>query len=217
MEDALFKVPKNHFATSDVFATIFSLPPEESGVEGTECKPFVLQGISEVDFESLLKLMYPSPLTTVKLTQQEWISVLKLCTMWEFTEIRDRAIRELSTKEISIGTIEKIEYGKAYAVKEWVLDGYVELLKRSETITEQEAERLGWKTAAKLLLLREQYISDQHSAISNWTCGGCQQCKSPPQIYCTPYRTYYPCPQQVTDRNQHDFTKAVQKEFGTEL
>jgi hypothetical protein len=60
--DSLFKVPKNHFATSNVFATIFTLPPGECDVEGTEDKPFVLHGISEVDFESLLKLMYPSPL-----------------------------------------------------------------------------------------------------------------------------------------------------------
>jgi len=62
MEDTLLKVPKNHFATSNVFATIFTLPPVENDVEGTEDKPFVLHGISEVDFESLLKLMYPPPL-----------------------------------------------------------------------------------------------------------------------------------------------------------
>jgi hypothetical protein len=62
VEGTLFKVPKNHFATSSVFATIFTLPPGENDIEGTEDKPFVLHGISEVDFESLLKLMYPPPL-----------------------------------------------------------------------------------------------------------------------------------------------------------
>ena len=63
VEDTLFKVPKNHFSASSVFATIFTLPPgEDDDVEGTEDKPFVLHGISEVDFESLLKFMYPPPL-----------------------------------------------------------------------------------------------------------------------------------------------------------
>jgi hypothetical protein len=62
VEDALFKVPKNHFTTSSVFATIFTLPSGENDAEGTEDKPFILHGISEVDFESLLKLMYPPPL-----------------------------------------------------------------------------------------------------------------------------------------------------------
>jgi len=62
VEDVLFKVPKNHFSTSSVFATIFTLPPGENDVEGTEDKPFVLHGIGEADFESLLKFMYPPPL-----------------------------------------------------------------------------------------------------------------------------------------------------------
>jgi hypothetical protein len=71
--------------------------------------------------------------------------VLKLCTMWEFTDIRKRAIQELSKEEMKMGTMEKVECGKTYKVKEWLLDGYVELLvlKRPETITEKEAERLG--------------------------------------------------------------------------
>ena len=61
MEDALFKVPKNIFAGSSVFATTFTLPPGENDVEGTESKPFVLHGISEVDFNAFLKLMCSSP------------------------------------------------------------------------------------------------------------------------------------------------------------
>jgi hypothetical protein len=47
---------------SSVFATIFTLPSGGAGAEGTEDKPFVLHGVAEVDFEALLKLMYPPPL-----------------------------------------------------------------------------------------------------------------------------------------------------------
>jgi len=224
VEDALFKVPKNHFATSSVFATIFTLPPGENDVEGTEDKPFVLHGISEIDFESLLKLMYPPPLANIKLTQQDWISVLKLCTLWEFTDIRERAIQELLKEEIKMGTIEKMECGKSYQVQEMLLGGYAELLKRTETITAEEAERLGWRTAAKLLLLREEYLSttitSQHSSISR-TCGQCgSQCGGTQlQKYCNDYGRYYPCGEQISlsDRNQHDFTNAIRKEFKAEL
>jgi len=70
-------------------------------------------------------------------------------------------------------------------VKEWVLAGYVELLKRTETITEEEAERSGWKTAAKLLLLREKYLStiaSQYLALIGEFRGECDRCA------CTPYR-----------------------------
>jgi hypothetical protein len=62
VEDALFKLPKSHFVSSSVFATIFTLPPGDQDVEGTDDKPFMLHGISEVDFVSLLKVMYPAPL-----------------------------------------------------------------------------------------------------------------------------------------------------------
>jgi hypothetical protein len=159
----------------------------------------------------------------VKLTQQEWISVLKLCTMWEFTDIRERAIQELSKKEVDMGTVEKIECGKNYEVKEWVLDGYVELLRRDETLTDQEAERLGWKTAAKLLLLREQYlsstISSHYSPIISQSCERCGRCNGDLYRRCEDYGSYYRCGQQITlpDRSLHDFRKAVQKELETEL
>jgi hypothetical protein len=61
VENELFKLPKAHFTTSNVFATIFTLPPGEQDIEGTEDRPFVLQGISMVDFENLLKVMLPLP------------------------------------------------------------------------------------------------------------------------------------------------------------
>jgi len=227
VEDTLFKLPKGQFAASSVFATIFTLPPGEKDAEGTEDKPFVLHGISEVDFESLLKLMYPPPLTNVKLTQQEWISVLKLCTMWEFTPIRKRAIQELSKKEMKMGTMKKIKCGKTYEVKEWVLAGYVELLKRTETITEEEAERLGWKTAAKLLLLREQYLStiaSQYLALIGESRGECDRCASTPYggggfvgAFGRGYETCAPKVKTLPDRNQHDFKTAVQKELDAGL
>jgi hypothetical protein len=61
VEGGLFKLPKTHFAISNVFATIFTLPPGGDAVEGTDDKPFVLQGIKEIEFVSLPKVMYPPP------------------------------------------------------------------------------------------------------------------------------------------------------------
>jgi hypothetical protein len=86
--------------------------------------------------------------------------------MWEFTDIRERAIQELSEDKDAMGPIDKIERGRSYNVKKWEMEGYIELLKRAETVTNEEAERLGWKTAAKLLRLREQYLA---SITSQWT------------------------------------------------
>jgi hypothetical protein len=161
----------------------------------------------------------------VKLTPQEWISVLKLSTMWEFTDIREKAIQELSKKDTGMGSIEKIECAKSFEVKKWFLEGSVELLQRAETITGEEAERLGWEIATKLFLLREQYLStiisqySQSDSISK-SCGRCGGfCGGSLYRFCQLYAAYHPCVQQaiVNDRSQHNFTKAVQKEFEAEL
>jgi len=185
VEDAIFKVPKNHFSASSVFATIFS----EQDVEGMEDKPFVLHGVKEVDFENLLKFMYPPSLmpTNGKLTREEWISVLKLCMMWEFTEFRNRAIEKLF-KDPGIGIIDKIELGKNYGMDHWILEGYVALLKQNSTITCEEAEHLGWQMTAKLLLLREQCIVSELNR-----CYDCRQLSRPISAY--------------------DFTTAVRKQL----
>jgi len=220
VQNTLFKVPKNHFTASSVFATIFTLPPGENEVEGTEDKPFMLHGISEVDFESLLKLMYPPPFTNVNLTQQDWISALKLSTLWEFNNIRERAIQELLKEEMKMGTFEKIECGKSYQAKEMLLEGYTELLKRTETITAEEAKRLGWETAAKLLLLREEYITSQYSNLNRQYCARCRgSCAGSLYKVCSSgYGGYTACTIAIpTDRKQHDFTNAIQKEFEAEL
>jgi len=223
VEDTLFKLPKGQFAASSVFATIFTLPPGEKDAEGTEDKPFVLHGISEVDFESLSKVMYPPPLTltSLKLTRQEWISVLKLSTMWEFTDIRGRAIQELGKKEMGMEAVEKIACARRFEVKEWFLDGCVELLKRVETITNEEAERLGLGTAVKLLRLREKYL--QAPAVRHPTlCKFCSIYNKPGNIKLI-YQSRCPrCSIQENlheppDRKQHDFTSAIREEFQADV
>ena len=140
--------------------------------------------------------------------------------MWEFTDIRDRAIRELSEHNDAVGPIDKIERGKSYDVNTWELEGYVELLKRTETITNEEAERLGWKTAAKLLLLREQYLNSQWPTGNNGlACSRCGSSSCRGQYYrtCNSYGGYHLCGQQFTSRDQYDFTAAVKKEFEFEF
>jgi hypothetical protein len=137
--------------------------------------------------------------------------------MWEFTDMRERAIQELFKEDMGMGAIDKIECGKSYEVKEMLLNGYVELLERTGTITDEEAERLGWKTAAKLLLLREEYLftltpnSSQVCGICDGKCGG--------DLYMSCGRGYRGYTQVTTppDRRKHDFTDALRKEFGSEL
>jgi hypothetical protein len=137
--------------------------------------------------------------------------------MWEFNDIRGRAIQELSEMGIAMAAIEKIECARRFDVKGWLLGGYIELLKRAETITDDEAERLGWKTATKLVRLREQFlISNQPTTPTISTT--CAVCGNSRYMKAGGFRKYCDCNiVTISDRERHDFTEAVQKEFETEL
>lgn len=60
VEDALFKVPRVSFECSELFATIFSLSTANTAVDESDNKhPFKLYGISKLDFQAFLEVLYP--------------------------------------------------------------------------------------------------------------------------------------------------------------
>jgi hypothetical protein len=62
VEERIFKVPRHHFnRNSEIFSTTFTLPAGDGiHAEGeSDENPVVLEGISSIDFKSLLKVLYP--------------------------------------------------------------------------------------------------------------------------------------------------------------
>lgn len=62
VEDYIFKVPRCHFERkSEIFRTTFTLPTGDGvHAEGqTDENPVVLEGIRSLDFQALLKVLYP--------------------------------------------------------------------------------------------------------------------------------------------------------------
>jgi len=162
VEGDLFKVYRHFFEKSSVFATIFTLPPGDNDVEGSsDAHPFRLEGVAKFDFECLLRLMHlhvpfsqsnAPQYTRIKMTSDEWISVLKLSTMWEFSEYRKLAIDKLSK---SLRLVDKICLAKEYKVADWLMEGYIGLASRQETISSDDEEKLGLSTVVRLFRLRE--------------------------------------------------------------
>lgn len=160
VEDRLFKVPRYNFERkSDIFEAMFSLPqivgrdPEGSN----ESAPVKLEGVSKLDFQKLLEVMYPLELTAtpwLTMSKEEWISVLKLATMWNFKEIRALAISNLSKQ--TIDPIEQILLAKSYNVPQWLHSGYDAIAQRSRMLSLDEAEQLGYPTAIRVFQVREQ-------------------------------------------------------------
>ncbi|TFK45101.1 hypothetical protein BDQ12DRAFT_642272 [Crucibulum laeve] len=158
VECRFFKVPKYHFTqNSEAFASCFSLPQGDN-VEGTnEENPFRLDGISKIDFKSLLKVMYPLDIpSNLSLATSEWVAVLKLSTLYCFVSARLLAIEKLTG--IILDPIERVCLAKTYHVPKWFRSALAELARRTQHISLDDAEQLEFRTSILLYQVREEYI-----------------------------------------------------------
>lgn len=84
---------------------------------------------------------------------REWISVLKLSTMWRFEALRNNAIDVLS--QDCLDPFEYIELGQRFLVPQWPIMGYRKLVEQSPP-SEQDAVRLGLHSFYHLMNLRDE-------------------------------------------------------------
>lgn len=165
VEDTLFKLSRYPFVKgSQVFAAMFALPQDTSkSTEGrSDAHPIVLPGVSVADFKVFLRLLHPLelyPFIKLGLTSvQDWVPVLRLSKLWAFDTITELAVTEMSrllnNRE---STMDNIFLGREFRVPEWVIRGYTSLIKRKDSLTDEEAAALGWSTAARIFRTREKY------------------------------------------------------------
>ncbi|KAI4520804.1 hypothetical protein K525DRAFT_202782 [Schizophyllum commune Loenen D] len=120
-----------------------------------------LPGVSSVDLDRFLSLIYPSELATCELSSaQDWISVLRLAHCWSFPTLRARALREI---ELVGNAVDKIatarEFGDMETSKQWLMPAFVEACTTRSwlgSISVQDAERLGAGTILAVARIREE-------------------------------------------------------------
>ncbi|KAJ7020613.1 hypothetical protein C8F04DRAFT_290901 [Mycena alexandri] len=170
VEERTFKVPRYHFEhSSEIFSTTFTLPAVDNvQAEGhSDENPFVLEGISSVDFHRLLKVLYPLNIPQIlAMPKEDWISVLKLSTQWYFLDARELAIQQL-TNRTDIGSVERILLARQYDVATWLRMGYTDLARREEGISLEDAAKIGWETTVRLYQTREAAIKSYTQSYPN--------------------------------------------------
>ncbi len=82
-------------------------------------------------------------------SETEWLSALKLATMWGMSNIRRTAINEI-TQLKSMSDVDQVILGKDYAVVDWVISGYQALTKRKTIVSIEDASRLTLPTCLKV-------------------------------------------------------------------
>ena len=141
-------------------------------------------GITAEDFGTLLRIMYPpyvlhlycgrphtmflntdllsgyshvetSPQTPT-LSNDNWISVLKISSLWFFQELRDLALRHLDNSSLSI--MDRIVLGRAYDVPTWLFEGLCALADSYIFINSTMSDELGDATALRLHQIRDRRL-----------------------------------------------------------
>jgi hypothetical protein len=100
--------------------------------------------------------------------EPDWRAVLKLTTLWRFLEFRKQAIEKLRP-QLSNDPHGKVLLGRQYHVYEWVGCGYNELVQRSQSLSMEEIEALGYPAAVRVLRMREHFMKKEQK---------CQSCKN---------------------------------------
>ncbi|KAK7008258.1 hypothetical protein R3P38DRAFT_3211119 [Favolaschia claudopus] len=169
VEDRLFNVPRYHFdRASEVFADMFAVPQPggDACKEGqSDSNPIVLEGKSFADFQALLKVLYP----------------LRMDLRAEALDgVAFSANQKAGNRNAHFGepNFERPILARLYEVASWLRRGYLELVQRTETIPDDEAEVLGWKTTCRLVQARERTTS---ARVTN-----CQYCGRNPYHYRQP-------------------------------
>lgn len=88
------------------------------------------------------------------MTHDEWVSVLRLSTLWQLVDIRELAIERMST--FGIEPTDKIVLSQEFDVADWYEPACEELTTRSATLTMEEAKKIGLETAVRVFHAREQ-------------------------------------------------------------
>ncbi|KAI6139120.1 hypothetical protein BKA82DRAFT_4459308 [Pisolithus tinctorius] len=151
VENCLFKIPRKPLEEeSAVFRDMFRLPqPKNKMMEGqNDARPLVASSIFGQNKGLALDLT------------SHWISVLKLSTMWEFTNLRTTAMSWLDT-DATLDHVEKIVLAAQYGTDEWLLRSLLALAKKPDPISVEEGRRLGLEVALKLASVREQLTADR--------------------------------------------------------
>ena len=96
---------------------------------------------------------------------EQWMSILKLASLWDMKEIRNRAIKRLSAT-IFPSPIAQIQAGRNYSYPPWVRVGFLTLVTRDASpLSESEGTELGMRDALRCAATREKIITYVQSTV----------------------------------------------------
>ncbi|KAH8997939.1 hypothetical protein EDB92DRAFT_1837021 [Lactarius akahatsu] len=170
VENRLFRVHRHFLAENSlVFSSMFSLPrttattgDSTAEAEGTsDANPIHLPGVTELEFETLLRYFYKSMHDGFSLPQPSWIALLSIAHHYEFLNVRERAIREIygpaaqqpQDHMLLISVAEKYDVSPQH-----LIPSLVSLVTRPQPLSEGEVASYSALTVSRIAHAREDFV-----------------------------------------------------------
>ncbi|KAH9077854.1 hypothetical protein EDB83DRAFT_2311522 [Lactarius deliciosus] len=109
------------------------------------------------EFENLLWFLYFGMHDDYRPTVTDWISILTVSTRLIFPKVRERAIKELTSRLEDIEPFDLIGLAVKYDVQQWLKPTYRRIVTRVELITYAEAQKIPFPMAVMLMRSHERY------------------------------------------------------------
>ncbi|TFK64824.1 hypothetical protein BDN72DRAFT_962946 [Pluteus cervinus] len=124
-----------------------------------ECFAALVQGVSAVDLERFLAVLFPTEYGQYEATSfDEWASILKVAHNWEFESIVKLALEKI---EPVSSPVDKLILGRTYNIPGWATEARVLLCRREEPITQEEGCRMGTEEVVNISQARHHIRSSE--------------------------------------------------------
>ncbi|KAI0329793.1 hypothetical protein GY45DRAFT_1252111 [Cubamyces sp. BRFM 1775] len=119
--------------------------------------------VTQQGFDCLLGFLYHGIYDPTSVSLADWTTILHVSTRLQCTKIRQYAIRELSARRASLPAVDAIALAKEFDIPSWLGPAYAELVRRVAPLSDDEAERLGARTAAQVGRARETLREEEYA------------------------------------------------------
>ncbi|KAF9071523.1 hypothetical protein BDP27DRAFT_1418879 [Rhodocollybia butyracea] len=155
VETTLYRVPPSDLIkVSPVFRDMFKM--SSASESRNDDNPIFLKSISRIDWERLLKvILHKSFLDPpFRFEMEEWISVLKLSTLWRMGVVRAIAIEKIEQLD---DPARRIQLAREYGISSYYLPALVRLVIRVNPLSAQDFKYLGCECAVPGLRMCPQH------------------------------------------------------------
>ncbi|KLO15108.1 hypothetical protein SCHPADRAFT_825297 [Schizopora paradoxa] len=163
VETTLFRVYRTLLTRhSSVFSDVFLMHPSNEHEGKSDEHPFILEGISCVDFERFMEALLPrNPGSYALHSIEEWKSVLALATRWEVEPLRTLAMKHFESLPFTeFDAVDRILLATQYDFNNnWAFHAYMNLCVRAQALNGSEISRLGPEKSAQISQIRERSMN----------------------------------------------------------